>query len=552
MYNGMLKRPGRKGSGVNKGQRKKRRAVFAIVAVAVNLVAFAAVYAVETAAIDDVLTSETCSISQRFDTVMDDYEHSFLLFSQMMERQIADDPDPDHVERFLKEANDPLTAIEGDTFDGLYMYYAGRYLYSWDTPASVYEESGYVATERPWYLAAASAQGDVAFTPPYMSYANHYILSTVSQLQPDGVTVFAYDIKMGAIQDIATLSERFPGGKIAIYDGDGTVIGSTDETYLGSNLHTSAEQAALAADEARTHAEQDAFASDEERQKASEEADAADAFATFWQGFQPSFASLEQADGAARFVTLDGQPFFGRVQREGDWGFLALAPASSVLAETAGTWLVPLLLVELLLVYVLMQVSRAQKARELRSAYIELGQMQSRLEIALEAAKKDAAVDDLTGMMNARSFKKAVTGLLEDMGDEDRGIFIMLDGDRFKTINDTYGHDAGDEAIKLSARMIVGRIRTVDVACRLHGDEFAIFLAGTDDYGVAKRLVSDINDTIAHEAGKRGVPPISLSAGAVAAKRGSSYLELSKRADEALYEAKATHDGGFAGGETGE
>ena len=182
--------------------------------------------------------------------------------------------------------------------------------------------------------------------------------------------------------------------------------------------------------------------------------------------FGSSFANLEQMAGGVKLLTVDGQPYFGRVQREGAWGFLALAPAFGVLGETAGSWLVPLLLVELLLVYALMRASRAQKARELRSAYIELGQMQSRLEIALEAAKKDAAVDDLTGMMNARSFKKEVTRLIDRMEEGDEGIFIMLDGDHFKTINDTYGHDAGDEAIKLSAQMIVGRIRTVDVACR--------------------------------------------------------------------------------------
>nr|WP_264465393.1 MULTISPECIES: GGDEF domain-containing protein [Gordonibacter] len=172
--------------------------------------------------------------------------------------------------------------------------------------------------------------------------------------------------------------------------------------------------------------------------------------------------------------------------------------------------------------------------------------MQRRLEIALTAAQKDAAIDDLTGMMNVRSFRKAVTSLLGEMGEGDRGIFIMLDGDRFKAVNDTYGHDAGDEAIKLSAQMIVGRIRTVDLASRLHGDEFAIFLSGTDDYEVAQRLVRDINDTIAREAERRGVPSISLSAGAVAAARGDGYLDLSKKADAALYRAKEGHSGGFA------
>ena len=121
----------------------------------------------------------------------------------------------------------------------------------------------------------------------------------------------------------------------------------------------------------------------------------------------------------------------------------------------------------------------------------------------------------------------------------------MLDGDHFKSINDNYGHLAGDEVIKLSAQMIIGRIRTIDLASRLHGDEFSIFVANTNDYSVAARIVEDINQTLKAEAARRNMPSITLSAGAVAARRGDSYAALAKAADEALYRAKEGHNGGF-------
>lgn len=112
---------------------------------------------------------------------------------------------------------------------------------------------------------------------------------------------------------------------------------------------------------------------------------------------------------------------------------------------------------------------------------------------------------------------------LEQMEDEERGILIMIDGDHFKHINDRYGHSMGDEVIKLTAQMIIGRIRTVDLASRLHGDEFAIFVSNTADYTVARGIIGDINHSIAKEAKRRNMPSITISAGAVVAKRGDSY-----------------------------
>ena len=267
------------------------------------------------------------------------------------------------------------------------------------------------------------------------------------------------------------------------------------------------------------------FATDEDREKAEQEAASAQSFASFLGSFAESQTVLASHVGMASLLSVDGSLEYGFAQERDGYGFLVLVPASTMWGATAASWLVPLLLLEFLLVYVIMRVSKNRKSHQLQEAYVQLGQMQRRLEIALAAAQKDAAVDELTGMMNARSFKKEVASLLKDMGEGDRGIFIMLDGDRFKEVNDTYGHEVGDEAIKLAAQMIVGRIRTVDVASRLHGDEFAVFLSGTDDYNVAESLLEDVNETLRREALKRGVPAITLSAGAAAAARGDTYAE---------------------------
>ena len=529
----------------------KRTAIVAAVFFIINILAVFIIIQRENRFISSSLSSHGEETRNRFEAVMDHYERSFHLFVQMMQREVQNNPDPDDIQDYLKSMDTTLLGIEGDTYDGLYMYYQGRYLYSWDTPYSVYEDSGYVATERPWYKDAAAGKGMAVFTPPYMSYANHYILTTISQLQPDGETVFAYDIKMGDIQNLVASMNYYENEQIMIYDRNGTVIGSTNENYLGGNLQASAEEAEKAVADAESELQSIDPAEKEEISKAEDKVRSAAAFYEFQKDFSNEFKKVKASEfingkNRAVFVSIGGKRYYAILNQGEEFNFLVFVPVLSAYKGTLNIWLVPLLLMELWLIYIFGRISRERKNHELREAYVELGQTQRRLEIALTAAQKAAAVDELTGMMNFRSFTKGMAEILNSMGPEDRGILIMIDGDHFKSINDNYGHSTGDEVIKLTAQMIVGRIRTVDLASRLHGDEFAIFISNTSDYSVARRIMEDINQTLAKEAKRRNMPSITLSAGAVIAKKGDTYSNLSKAADAVLYEAKKSHNGGFA------
>lgn len=527
---------------------KNKKVLYATFFLVVNVVAFFFVYHRETAYIQQEFR-ELAKISQReLDSVMKNYTHSFQLFSKMMTQEIENQSDPDVLWNYLKKVDTELKDIEGDTFDGLYMYYKGRYLYSWDTPYSEYESTGYDATTRPWYQNAMKEKGEIVFTPPYMSYANHYILSTISQLQPDGETVFAYDIKMGDIQDLVISLRSYDKEQMMIFDRKGTVIGSSREEYLGGDLHADLKETKASLQEAQDSLKQaiKEKLSQEQVDKLQDQVTSLQAFYTFQQNFTKDFSTLSDHEKQVHKVKLDGTSYYSYLLPGEDYNFLIFIPVTSMLQDSMNIWLVPMLLLELLLIYVLGRVSKAAKNHELKMAYIELGQTQKRLEIALSAAQKAAAIDDLTGMMNFKSFRSNIANLLEDMEPDEQGILIMMDGDHFKTVNDTYGHQAGDEVIKLCAQMIVGRIRTVDLASRLHGDEYAIFVAKTKDYAVAKKIVEDINTSIRKEAKRRNMPVITLSAGAVIARKGDNYTALAKAADAALYEAKKTHDGGFS------
>src|SRR5437762_6847689 len=95
-------------------------------------------------------------------------------------------------------------------------------------------------------------------------------------------------------------------------------------------------------------------------------------------------------------------------------------------------------------------------------------------------------MDPLTQLANRRYFEER---LLEEVQRAKRHesplSLVMLDLDDFKKINDQYGHPAGDEALRITARIIRQTIRTIDVACRYGGEEFAIILPQTGKPGAA-------------------------------------------------------------------
>jgi diguanylate cyclase (GGDEF)-like protein len=152
-----------------------------------------------------------------------------------------------------------------------------------------------------------------------------------------------------------------------------------------------------------------------------------------------------------------------------------------------------------------------------------------------------ATVDGLTGTMSRRAFKEA-TDRQVALARRHRNALslIAFDLDHFKTINDTYGHPAGDQVLAGVARAVTSQLRTSDLFGRLGGEEFAVLLPHTDAaraYDVAEKL----------RAGLRAVkfpgshPPIIASAsfGVATFDPGTDDTEqLFTKADEALYDAK--------------
>ena len=149
----------------------------------------------------------------------------------------------------------------------------------------------------------------------------------------------------------------------------------------------------------------------------------------------------------------------------------------------------------------------------------------------VEAAQREADTDTLTGLLNRRGWDRYIEREEERFRKfGDQASVIVMDLDRLKIINDTKGHDAGDEYIRASAVALRGVVRPGDILARLGGDEFGVVVVAVDDVPV-KDLLDRMQRALeaAGVVGSFGSAPISVVAG---------FPDAWKAADSAMYKEK--------------
>jgi len=157
-----------------------------------------------------------------------------------------------------------------------------------------------------------------------------------------------------------------------------------------------------------------------------------------------------------------------------------------------------------------------------------------------------AITDPLTGLHNRRYLEGHVGNLAEQAASRGKPLALMiLDIDYFKSINDTYGHDAGDDVLREFAVRIKKSIRGIDLAARYGGEEFVIVMPETDlrvAGAVAERLRSSIaGEPFTIERGAKQIT-VTISIGiSTLEEKNEAVSAVLKRADQALYKAK--HEG---------
>jgi diguanylate cyclase (GGDEF)-like protein len=160
-------------------------------------------------------------------------------------------------------------------------------------------------------------------------------------------------------------------------------------------------------------------------------------------------------------------------------------------------------------------------------------------ERTVTAHKTAASMDPLTGMFNRRGFAEATSRVIEREANAGRPVTVMIfDIDHFKSINDRFGHPAGDEILKLFAAVVVGTLRITDLSGRIGGEEFAALLPCSLEEAVvaAERVREGFESSgIVDETGPVDT---TVSIGVAGGPAGTELEVLLAAADTALYQAK--------------
>ncbi len=172
-----------------------------------------------------------------------------------------------------------------------------------------------------------------------------------------------------------------------------------------------------------------------------------------------------------------------------------------------------------------------------------------KLRVALACTATVARTDDLTSLPNRRHLHEVLQGMLARAGQDGGSVAVLLlDLDRFKTVNDVHGHPAGDQLLRLAASRLRTVARTGDCVARLGGDEFALAAlispprqpchAGELAAQLAQRIIATLQEPFTLSSGT--VVRVGISIGVALSQQAAEGMDtLMHRADVALYRAKA-------------
>ncbi len=417
-----------------------------------------------------------------------------------VDNMIASGADSKMIEQYITEQTNYIIATLDPSTTGVYGWVNGEYI---DGAGWVPDED-YVATERPWYTQTLESGQKITFVEPYLDLQTNTIMMTVAELMTDGKSVIAMDVSLNPLQQIVEMvSSATEGSQALVFDVRGTVVAHSDVDQLSANY--------LENEDSRYSA----------------------------------IARRILKDGQMQFdiKTADGNYSVYADELLGDWYSVSMInsdiwyrPLNRILIVFSAV----LLFVVAMLVFVFLRLY--EKNQTLQNLLRRIEQEEKRgkeLKILSET-------DRMTGLYDHVSGKRKVDELLAfKLG----GMFLELDIDNFKNINDTYGHQTGDLVIIATADVLRSTFRSNDVTMRLGGDEFGAFAVGITDENSAEAIIDRLfarleNLSIPELQGEKFY--VSIGAVIFPGNNTVSFDSLYAAADSAMYASKKVSGNSYA------
>jgi len=185
----------------------------------------------------------------------------------------------------------------------------------------------------------------------------------------------------------------------------------------------------------------------------------------------------------------------------------------------------------------LISIAYTRWVRMIQTYQKELHEINEKLERKSKKFEKIAATDPLTGLYNRMKFLELFISEYTIMVQRHNALsLLVIDLDHFKVVNDTYGHNIGDEMLEQISALLLKELRNVDILCRWGGEEFVALLpaADCDDAFLIAEKIRAVIEAFSPE----GMPGITASIGVSQIREGDDLHEVIERADKALYSAK--------------
>lgn len=188
----------------------------------------------------------------------------------------------------------------------------------------------------------------------------------------------------------------------------------------------------------------------------------------------------------------------------------------------------------------------AQNLLHLMLQRIRLGnQSLSEIQEKLQIQEISTFIDPLTGIYNRRwlntMFKRALDRQSRDTVNTQEIFLLMIDIDHFKNYNDTYGHLAGDQCLRMVASTLRDNMRPTDMLARYGGEEFSVLISSTskhDSDSIAERLRTAVSNREIKDRRGSELPSVTISIGIAGYRNNETFEDLIERADKCLYQAK--------------